>query len=240
MIFRDTFKTQLKDIGKNNYIKNKSILEIFENIGTYHSDLAGYGPNDIEKVRVSWVLLDWKLQVIKRPKYGQILNVNTWGRTMKKFYTYRDFEMFDEQNNLCAIGTSKWALVNIDTGRLEKLEDEVFEKYQIETKCVFVDEELDKLKEPDNFSSDIEYKVSRRDIDINGHMHNLYYLDLAYEALPQDVFEQRPFNNVRIQYKKEVKFGNVLKCKYSCVDGQHVVSIYNEDNGKLSAIVILI
>ena len=240
MIFKETFKTQLKDIGKNNYVKNKSILEIFENIGTYHSDLVGYGPNDIENVRVSWVLLDWKLQVIKRPKYGQILNVNTWGRTMKKFYTYRDFEMFDEQNNLCAIGTSKWALVNIDTGRLEKIGDEVFEKYQIETKCVFDDKELDKLKEPDNFSSEIEYKVSRRDIDINGHMHNLYYLDLAYEALPQYVFEQRPFNNVRIQYKKEVKLGNILKCKYSYVDEQHVVSIYNEDDGKLSAIVILI
>ena len=239
MIFKETFKTQLKDIGKNNYIKNKSILEIFENIGTYHSDLAGYGPNDIERVRVSWVLLDWKLKVIKRPKYGQTLNVNTWGRTMKKFYTYRDFEMFDEHNNLCAIGTSKWTLVNIDTGKLEKLSEEVFEKYQIESKSVFNEEELDKLKELDNFSSEIEYKVSRRDIDINGHMHNLYYLDLAYDALPKEVFEQRPFNNVRIQYKKEVKFGNILKCKYSCVDSQHVVSIYNEDNGKLSAIVIL-
>ena len=158
---------------------------------------------------------------------------------MKKFYTYRDFEMFDEQNNICAIGTSKWTLVNIDTGKLEKLGDEVFEKYQIETKCVFGDDELDKLKELDDFSSEIEYKVSRRDIDINEHMHNLYYLDLAYEALPQDVFEQRPFNNVRIQYKKEVKLGNILKCKYSYVDGQHVVSIYNEDNGKLSAIIIL-
>lgn len=239
MIFKETFKTQLKDIGKNNYIKNRAILEIFENIGTYHSDLAGYGPNDIENIRVSWVLLDWKLQVINRPKYGQILNVNTWGRTMKKFYTYRDFEMYDEHNKLCAIATSKWALVNIDTGKIEKLDDEVFEKYQIESKCVFDDEELDKLKEIKDYISEIDYKVCRRDIDINEHMHNLYYLDLAYETLPQDVFEQRPFNNVRIQYKREVKLGNLLKCKYSNVDGLHVVSIYNQDDERLNAIITL-
>ena len=49
MIFKENFKVLLKDIGKENYIKNIGILEIFENIGTHHSDLAGYGPNDIEE-----------------------------------------------------------------------------------------------------------------------------------------------------------------------------------------------
>ena len=82
MIFSEEFKIRLEDIGKDNYIKNKGILEIFENIGTHHSDIAGYGPNDIQNVKVSWVLLDWKVQVIKRPKYGQTLKVNTWARTI--------------------------------------------------------------------------------------------------------------------------------------------------------------
>ena len=82
MIFTEEFKVKLEDIGKQNYIKNKGLLGIFENIGTHHSDIAGYGPNDIEKVKVSWVLLDWKIKVIKRPKYGQTLKVNTWARTI--------------------------------------------------------------------------------------------------------------------------------------------------------------
>ena len=38
MIYQETFKTGLKDFGKNSTVKNKSILEIFENIGAYHSD----------------------------------------------------------------------------------------------------------------------------------------------------------------------------------------------------------
>ena len=49
MIIKEDFKMQLKDIGKDNYIKNRAILEIFENIGTHHSDMAGYGPNDIKR-----------------------------------------------------------------------------------------------------------------------------------------------------------------------------------------------
>ena len=51
---------------------------------------------------------------------------------------------------------------------------------------------MDKISIPEKFSNEIIYKVARRDIDLNGHMHNLYYLDLAYEVLPQDIYEKRP------------------------------------------------
>lgn len=240
MIFNEKAKIQLKDIGKENLITNKGILEIFENVGTHHSDFAGYGPNDIEKTNASWVILEWKLKVIKRPKYGQTLNVNTWGRTMKKVYTYRDFEMFDEENNLCAIATSKWTLINIKTGKIEKLTDEIYEKYQIEDKDVFNIGELEKIKIPEECENEIIYKVSRRDIDINGHMHNLYYLDLAYEVMPEEVFQERPFNELRITYKKEVKLGEVLKCNYTFNNNQHIITICNkEDNKKINAIITL-
>ena len=48
MILSEEFRMELKDIGKKNYIKNRAILEIFENIGSHHSDIAGYGVNDID------------------------------------------------------------------------------------------------------------------------------------------------------------------------------------------------
>lgn len=243
MIFKENFKVPLKDIGKENYIKNIGILEIFENIGTHHSDLAGYGPNDIEEKGVSWILLDWKIKVIKRPKYGQNLKVSTWARNidgdMKKTHTYRDFEIYDENDNLCVIGTSKWVLLDINTGRISKIEDNIIEKYDVESKSVFNIGELDKINIPENFSNEITYKVARKDIDLNGHMHNLYYLDLAYEVLPEDIFEMRPFDNFRIQYKKEIKYGEIVKCRYTFENGEHIVTICNEDDTKVHAVIIL-
>lgn len=239
MIFKEEFKIQLKDIGKENYIKNRAILEMFENIGTHHSDLAGYGPGDIKETGVSWVLLDWKLEVLKRPKYGQTLRIDTWGKSTKKYYTYRDFEMYDEQNNLCVIGTSKWVLLNVKTGRITSIGEKISKKYQFEEKNVFNIEELDRLKIPEAYSAEMNYKVARRDIDINGHMHNLYYLDLAYEVLPQDVYEKRPFDSVRIQYKKEVKIGDIIKCRYTFEEGNHIITICSEDDTKVHAIIIL-
>ena len=239
MIFKEKFKMGLNDIGKDNNIKNISILKILENIGGYHSDIAGYGSNDIATNKLTWILLDWKLKVLNRPKYGQTLDVHTWARVGNRFFTYRDFEIYDENGTLCAIATSKWTLINIEEGKMERITEEVIEKYKTEEKEVFPGEKLDKLQMPEEFLSSINYTVKRKDIDINKHMHNLNYLDLAYEALPEEVYDLRPFDNVRIMYKKEIKYGDTVECKYTREDDKYVVVILSQDNKQLHSIIEL-
>ena len=239
MIYKEKFKTGLKDIDKNNLIKNRAILEIFENIGSYHSDLVKFGANDIEQTKKSWILMDWKIQVIKRPKYGEILEVHTWCKDGGRLHTYRDYEIYNEKAELCVKGTSKWVLIDIETGKMTKIEKDLMDKYTLEEKNVFNEKEMDKLKAPEKFETSIEYKVNRKDIDINNHMHNLYYLDLAYEALPQEIYGKRPFNYVRISYKKEIKFGDIVECKYAKENEKNIVVITDKDNKVIHAIIEL-
>lgn len=239
MIYQEKFKMGLKDIGKDNKAKNRALLEFLENIAAYHSDFVKYGANDTMETNVAWVLLDWKLQVIKRPKYGETLTIKTWGRGMRKFFTYRDYEIYNELDELCAIATSKWALIDIQKRKVSRLTSEIISKYEPEEKSVFKEPELEKIEVPKEFSSEIDYKVIRKDIDINMHMHNLYYLDLAYEALPQEVYDERPFDNVRIMYKKEIQLGDNIKCHYTKKDNKHIVVIDSEDGKILHSVIEL-
>lgn len=239
MIYTEKFKIPLKDIGKDNKIKNRAILEVLENVACYHSDLVGYGVNNIKETKVTWILLDWKLKVINRPTYGQVLTVNTWGKGMNKFFTYRDYEIYDNNNNLCAIATSKWALIDTEKGKMSRLTENIINAYKPEKKTVFEENSLDKVKIPEEFSNTIKYEVIRKDIDINNHMHNLYYLDLAYEVLPDEIYNKKPFDYVRITYKKEIKLGEKVNCKYVEQDGKYVIVIKSEDETVIHAIVEL-
>ena len=239
MTFIENFKMGLTDIEKDNKIKNIAILKMLENIGSYHSDIAGYGTNDIPIKKLSWILLDWKLKVIKRPTYGETLEIHTWARVANKFFTYRDFEIYDGNKNLCAIATSKWTLINIEEGKMSKITEDVINSYKPEEKEVFEKEKLEKLQEPKEFISSIKYEIKRKDIDINKHMHNLYYLDLAYEALPEDVYNTKVFDNVRIMYKKEIKLGDTVICKYTKKDNKHIVVIKSQDEKFLHSIIEL-
>jgi len=240
MILENEYTVKLSEIGKGNKATNKTILSYLEDIGGIHSNRAGYGIFEIEQTHLSWILLGWRLQVIRRPKYAEKVKIKTWSKGVVKLYTYREFEVYDEQGNLIIKASSKWVLLDTEKGRIVRIEPDLMEKYEPELdKSVFGIEEFDKIKEPDQYQFKTEYTVRRADIDVNNHMHNLNYIELANEALPEDVYKGAMFNDVKIIYKKEVKLGDTVKCKYAFRDGKHIVVVKSLDDTVLHSIIEL-
>ena len=239
MIFKETVKIGLKDIEKDNILGNKAILKFFENIAGHHSDSLGYGLNNSNETHLSWILLEWKIRSIKRIEYGEELHIDTWSRSIEKYYANRDFNMYNSKGELCVIGTSKWLLINTEKGSIVKPDETMIAKYESESERKVFEEDLEKIKVPEEYTNEMLYTVKRKDIDFIGHMHNLYYLDLAYEVLPDEVYEKRLFNDVRITYKKEIKLGETVKCKYANVENKHVVVITIEDDKTVHALIEL-
>ncbi len=237
-IVEHKFTIGLRDVGFSNKLTNKAMLGFFEDIGGLHSDMVGYGLANIENTNLSWVLLNWKLKVIKRPKYAENVTVKTWSRNPQKFYSYRDFEMYDNDGNILAIASSKWSLIDLNKG-LIKLTDEIIAKYESENLSVFDELDLPKMTPPVIFSNTYLYTVPRCVIDINEHMHNLCYLDVAYETLPYDIYKNTHFNNVEIMYKRSARLGDTLKCFYSNIGNEYFVTIKSFDEKNLHCIIKL-
>lgn len=236
--FEHNFEISFRDVNKNNEVSTKRLLECLEDIGGLQSDEVGYGFNNIEETNLTWVLLYWKIRIFERPRSGQVIKVKTWARNSTKIHTFRDFKVYDANDKLIAIATSKWVLLNAKTMSIEKITPELIGKYDPENISVFDNEpEINKLPEPTDYSSMFTYTILRKDIDINNHVHNISYLDLAYEALPEDVYSNIEFNNIEIMYKKETKLGETIKCLYSNIDDEHYVVIRSEDGKALHAII---
>ena len=167
-----------------------------------------------------------------------IFIARTWARDGNKIFTYRDYEIYDSNGNLCVIATSKWTLVDIRTLKLVGISEEVRSKYTFFNKSVF-EEEIEKLKEPKSVIKENDYKILRSQIDVNRHVHNLYYLDIAYEILPEDIYYGEEKDNIEITYKKQIKLNDDIMCKYTIEDGKDIVTIKSKDNKVLHAIVRL-
>ena len=231
MFVEHKFYIGLSDINISKELTNTSLLKHLEDVAGLHSEIAGYGITDIEKTRKSWILLSWKVKVIKRPLVNDTLKVKTWSRKIDRFYAFRDFEVRDQYDNVVCIATSKWVFMDIDKLKIQKVGEEVIKKYKQETNShVFEDEDIEKLIEPENHINKIEYKITRSMIDINQHLHNIYYLDIAKEVLPEDVYLKNELNNFIIMYKKEVKLGEIVKAYYSKVNDYHYVTIKSQDD----------
>ncbi len=239
-IYTYDYKIRYTDIGADNKITLKALVAALQQAAVSHSAQAGYGLNDIEKTHLAWLLLDWKVQVISYPHSDEIISVKTWPRSFDKLYSYRDFEVFDEKNNLVAIASSKWFAIDPEKKKVRKLTSEVSEAYgEPFAKCVFKEPFEEKISVPENLSLDFNYIIQRRDIDTNGHVNNLNYIDFALETLSEDIYNSSDFHNLEIIYKKEIKPHEKINCYYSFENNKHVVTIKNEDNTIVHAIVKL-
>ena len=239
-IFTYEYKTRYTDVGSDNKLTLRALVSILQEAAISHSEEAGYGVNNAEITHLAWLLLDWKVQVVSCPHSNEILTVKTWPRTFDKLYSYRDFEVFDENNNLVAIASSKWFPIDTETRRIKKITPEISKPYgEPVSKCVFENAFEEKIKVPEDLKLNFNYEIQRRDIDTNGHVNNLNYIDFALETLDEEIYNNNKFNNLEIIYKKEIKLHEKINCYYSFENDKHVVTIKSEDGATIHAVVKL-
>ena len=233
------YKIGVREIGGERKISNIGMLGFLEEIAAEHSALVGYGINDIPNTRKTWLLMDWKLKIIERPNYGDNIKVITWSRIPNKLgaYTYRDFEVYCK-NKLVAIATSKWIMVDVDTEKIVRMTEEIIGRYESERQSVFKDSEIDKVKESKEFDNKVLYEIRKADIDINKHVHNLNYLNLACEVLPEEIEVDR-LNNIRIMYKHQITYNDKVQCLYKRQEDKNIITIKSEDGKVLHAVLEL-
>ncbi len=147
------YKTHVRyqDITDKNELSDKGILNILSEAAGVHSEKAGYSVNQIEETGYAWMILYWKVKVIARPRWNTEITVKTWARSFDKISSWRDFEMYDDKENLIAIGTTQWILVDAKKHTISKITDEIAEKYGMVSKKVFEENLKRKTKRRSKF-----------------------------------------------------------------------------------------
>lgn len=239
-IFTYNYIIKYSDIGTNNKITLKAFVDILQEAAIGHSEQAGYGVTNIPKTHLTWLISNWKIEIKSYPHLKDKILVKTWPRSFDRLYSYRDFEVYDEKNNLIAIASSKWFPIDTQSKRIRKITSEISDAYgESILKSVFSKSFEEKIKEPETLKLNFNYIVQRRDLDTNMHVNNLHYIDYALETIDEDIFNNTGFNNLEILYKKEIKYKEKINCYYSFENNKHVITIKNEDNSILHAIVKL-
>jgi len=110
---------------------------------------------------------------------------------------------------------------------------------EVDGKCVFENAFNEKLKVPEDLKLNFNYEIQRRDIDTNGHVNNLNYIDFALETLDEKIYNSNTFLNLEVIYKKEIKLHEKINCYYSFENDKHIITIKSEDNETVHSVVKL-
>ena len=236
MAYEYVSRVHYDDIDRHLSLSLRGAIRQMQEAAAVDSGRCGYGLKDIPRTRVVWAVVEWRVRLLEQCSWAEHIRVRTWPKSMERAIGERNFEILDDREARVAVGESKWILINADTGRAACITPEIAQAYDLEAREVF--EEPTDLQPPQTRELAFSYTPMRRDIDTNGHVNNLVYLDLACQALPDDVYSSR-FSEVSLRFFREVKFGDEIQCFYAKKNGRHFAEILNRDGTVRHALVVL-
>lgn len=236
-ILKENFKVRYTEVDIHAKLSLQGILKYLQEVGCLHTDLAGIGLKDVQKTHIAWLAIQWKLEIYDYPIWNSKLTVETWPTHTDGIHCYRDYLIYNEKNEIIVKATSTWLVFDTEKNKLRRTPEDLNKILEPDSKRNF-EEEPKKLKEPENYDTEIEYTVLRRDIDTNKHVNNINYVTFAYEALPLEIYENAKFFGVEIMYKHACKLQDKLLLCYKRInEKEHIVAIKQKETGKLGAIV---
>ena len=216
-------------------LKNSAMLGMFEDLACIHGGIAG---EDVRYAPTAWILTAYKIDIKRRPMYGECVTVRTWSRNLRGFLAFREFEIRDEAGELLVAALSEWAHLQKADGKPARVTPELEAAYESEPERTnFAGVRLRNTKEPEQYEGELEYTVGRNWIDANRHMNNIYYAELAEAALPDSVFESISDYGFEIYYRKEIKYGQKVRCFYTNDGENHTVAVKSEGGEVLHALI---
>jgi medium-chain acyl-[acyl-carrier-protein] hydrolase len=230
LIHRETFRVQALDADAGNHLSPGALARFLQEIAAASADRLGFGYEALRARNHAWVLHGLRIQIAQRPGYHQLVHVATWPRELVRLLAFREFLVTDDDGRPVAAASSAWVVMDATTRRLVRPDPYLDRPWR-------PDRVLDRdpapppaLTDPD---AELKVRVRWTDLDLNGHLNNTRFLDLALETFADDWLLAHAPTEVEMSFLAEGRRGDVLLSRRQPQDeGSFLHSLVREADGK--------
>jgi acyl-ACP thioesterase len=185
-----------------------AICNQLQDIASRHADTLGFGHRDLEQSGHFWILARLHLMVDRLPGFGGRTDILTWPSGNERLVALRDFLVLDQDGPM-GRATTSWVTMNTRTHRPDPPQTVLHERFipDREHALTFPTKAVTRLKQGE-FQTRLTAR--RSDMDINGHVNNVKYLEYCFEAVPVEWIADNRCHGVDIQFRSEAFPGDKL------------------------------
>ena len=200
-----------RDVDMFRRLRTSEIFKLLQEASIRHTEALGMGREKTLDRGILWVLLMQRAEISRMPCYDEEIVLKSWpGQTMHLLFPrYYSVETAAGEKLLKA--SALWSLVDAETRKV------VFpERYGIEIAGVTTGEETDlpsAIRKQD-CDRERDFTVPYSFVDLNGHMNNTRYFDLA-EDCAGAAARGLELREVRTEYVSEVRFGETMRLRWN-------------------------
>lgn len=233
--YSKTFIVSTADVDAKGQASLQSICRYLQEIAALHANEMGLGFHDMMKEKRAWVLVQMAIRVERYPRFQEVLLLTTWSNGPDGRFAMRDFMLMDESGAEVARASSTWFVIDIEEKKICRL-DEYFEDHEfnkIEYALGRKPERVKPFTEPDLGE---EIKVKYSDLDINGHVNNVRYVDMVLDSFQTDFRMSHDIHEMEMSFLKETRDGDVLSSMLKEVEAgkTYLHCLFNQGVAKAS------
>lgn len=220
-IFKKEYKINIFNIDSEHKCKFSSLVDFLWDIVISQSDYLGETKEGFVHNQCIWVLLKYDITIYEYPKFRDTITVDTKVLGTKKFYGYRQYTIKNSEGKVIGEVFSTAILIDIEKRHPIKISSDQSEIYGLNGELDKVPhlDDIPKVQKEDYIK---DYHVRYSDIDSNGHVNNVRYMEMAIDTLPRSILNEYKLFNIKVLFKKETTDGDTLHISSEVID--------NEDN----------
>lgn len=176
---------------------------------------------DLEQWKVSWVLLREYVELDRLPILGEALEVLTYPAGFDRLYAYRDFHLFDQDQQLVGRCSSAWMLLHLETRRVSRIPGPIHERFIHQVSPGSKDclpQPNFRLPALDRVDAEQTFRVGTFDLDFNSHLNNVLYVQWMLECRPPDFLATHFPKRLELTFRREAVYGQHLLAREQQID----------------------
>lgn len=181
------------------------------NSAGFHASERGFGIAKMNESNYTWVLSRLAVEMMEMPSEYETFSIDTWIENVYRLFTDRNFSIYGKDGKVYGYARSVWAMINLDTRKpadLLALHGQELVDY-IETDKACPIEKPGRIKVTQQMplrTIDVYYN----DIDINGHVNSIKYIEHIMDLFPKDWYADKCVSRFEMAYVAESYYGDTL------------------------------
>lgn len=214
-------------------MRPSNICSSMLNFAYRHAEARGFGSTS----SLGWVIARMGVHVERVPLEKERLRVDTWIRNLYHGFTDRCVRMVDKDGNEVVSMIATFAMIDLETRTSVDLNGNIGVAMN---GCLVPDEQLALRRIPSINRTPVEEVTFKRrphysDIDVNGHMNSIRYIDHILDAMPIEYIKSHDLTDIVVAYIQEGSATEELAYGIKELEPDHYIVQVTKENGAASS-----
>lgn len=173
------------------------------NCAGFHATERGFGIATLNESNYTWVLSRLAIELEEMPLQYESFSVQTWIENVYRLFTDRNFAILNKDGKPIGYARSIWAMISMDTRKpadLLSLHNGSIVDYICQKECPIEKPGRIKVNQKE-LAGEVVTKYS--DIDINGHVNSIRYIEHILDLFPLEIFREKRIRRFEMAYNAE-------------------------------------